>query len=91
MVYILPMSTIVKLLERFKARPKDLTYNELRRILKHFGYIESKSGKTSGSSVAFENEESKDIIRLHKPHPSPIVKLYAIDAIQEKLRERGLL
>ena len=85
------MSKEEKLLERFMSRPKDFTYNELRRLLKTFGYIESAQGKTSGSRVAFIETESKHIIRLHKPHPGNELKLYQLDQIRDELSGRGLI
>ncbi|MCL2190407.1 MAG: hypothetical protein FWB79_00265 [Treponema sp.] len=48
------------------------------------------SGKTSGSRAAFSNQDG-DYIRLHKPHPRNILKMYQIDDIVENLTERGLL
>jgi hypothetical protein len=50
-----------------------------------------KTGKTSGSRVAFINPETRHIIRLHKPHPEPELKQYQINDIEEELRERGLI
>jgi hypothetical protein len=79
------------LLKRFLSRPKDFTYDELKRLLKSFGYKEVKTGKTSGSRVAFINPETRHIIRLHKPHPEPELKQYQINDIEEELRERGLI
>ncbi len=79
------MSKIEKLLEKFKSIPKDLTWNELVKILNHLGYFElKKKGKTGGSRVKFANENN-DIINLHKPHPSNIVKQYVIRQLLEKL------
>jgi len=78
------LSKIDKLLERFLSNPKDLKWNELVRILNHFGYSEIKSGKTGGSRRKFVNDK-KDVISLHKPHPKPIVKQYVIKQIIEKL------
>ena len=85
------MSREEKLLERFLSRPKDFTYNEIRKLLKGFGYEESNQGKTSGSRVAFVHLETKHIIRLHKPHPGNELKLYQIDQIREELVGRGLI
>ena len=85
------MSKDEKLLERFVSRPKDFTYNELRKLLRSLGYMESSLGKTSGSRVAFINSESKHIIRLHKPHPGNELKMYQIDQIREELTARGLI
>jgi len=80
-----------KLLKRFLSKPKDFTYDELKRLLKSFGYEEVKMGKTSGSRVAFINQNTKHIIRLHKPHPKPELKHYQLNDIEEELRKRGLI
>ena len=79
------MSKTDKLLEKFKSNPSDFTWIELVKILNHLGYFEKTSkGKTGGSRVKFVNEAT-DIINLHKPHPSNIVKQYVIKQIIEKL------
>ncbi|MFA6007735.1 MAG: type II toxin-antitoxin system HicA family toxin [Candidatus Shapirobacteria bacterium] len=80
-----------KLVKRFMARPKDFTYDELRKLLKNFGYEEDQGGKTSGSRVAFYCEKTRHIIRLHKPHPGNELKMYQIDLIREELEGRGIL
>jgi len=80
-----------KLLKRFLSKPRDFSYDELKRLLKSFGYEESKMGKTSGSRVAFINSKTKHIIRLHKPHPKPELKHYQLNDIEEELRKRGLI
>lgn len=82
------MSRIEKLIERLLSRPADLTWDELVKILSHFGYEEMKKGKTGGSRRKFA-DESKHIISLHKPHPGNIVKRYAIDQVIAELNERG--
>ena len=80
------MSRIEKLIIKFMSDPKDLTWNELKRILAHFGFSEiSKKGKTGGSRVKFANP-NKDIINVHKPHPGNIVKQYVIKQIIDKLK-----
>ncbi|MBI5886564.1 MAG: type II toxin-antitoxin system HicA family toxin [Deltaproteobacteria bacterium] len=83
------MSRIDKLLKRLLTLPKDFTYDELTRLLTYFGYKESNRGKTSGSAVAFINHDTGHIIRLHKPHPRPILKKYQMEEVIEALRERG--
>ncbi len=85
------MSKDKKLLQRFKAKPRDFTYNELQRMLGSLGYVETPLGKTSGSRVAFYNEETKHMIRLHKPHPGNELKMYQIELILDELEERGIL
>ena len=80
------MSKIEKLILKFKSNPKDLTWEELVKILAHFGFTENtKKGKTGGSRVKFLND-NKDIINLHKPHPSNITKPYLIKQIINKLK-----
>ncbi len=64
--------------------PKDFHYDEMVKLLKIFGYNEIRIGKTSGSKVKFINIKG-DQIRLHKPHPSGILKEYQLKQIKEKL------
>tara|TARA_B110000967_G_scaffold81000_1_gene83745 strand:- start:1375 stop:1614 length:240 start_codon:yes stop_codon:yes gene_type:complete len=79
------MSKTEKLLEKFKSIPNDLTWDELIKILNYFGYFElSKKGKTGGSRRKFVNE-LKDVINLHRPHPTKIIKKYIIKQLLEKL------
>jgi len=79
------MSKIEKLLLKFKSVPKDLTWDELIKILNYYSYYEkSVKGKTGGSRRKFVNE-NLDIISLHKPHPRNIVKQYVIRQLIEKL------
>ena len=85
------MSKSEKLIRRFLSKPKDFTYDELKKLLTLFGYKEEKTGKTSGSRVAFINPKNKHIIRLHKPHPKPELKSYQIDYIESELRKEGLI
>ena len=80
-----------KLLNRFLSKPKDFTYNEMIKLLKEFGYKEVRSGKTSGSRVAFINSAKHHIIRLHKPHSKNILKKYQLDLIQEELKKQEIL
>lgn len=85
------MSKAGKLLERFLSKPTDFTFDELRRLMKGFGYQEAKKGKTSGSRVAFINPNTGHIIRLHKPHPKPELKRYQMNEIEEALRKREVI
>ena len=85
------MSKEEKLIKRFLSKPKDFTYNELRKLLFNFGYEESQSGKTSESRVAFINIRTNHIIRLHKPHPNNELKIYQIEQLIEELQSRRLL
>ena len=85
------MSKIDKLIERFNSKPKDFSYNDLMKILSSFGYIESNSGKSSGSRVAWIHSETNHIIRLHKPHPSNILKSYQVNQILDELKSEGYI
>ena len=80
-----------KLLKRLISKPKDFTYDELKRLLSAYGYEETQTGKTSSSRVAFINHDSRHIIRLHKPHPHPELKQYQIDDVLEELKRQGIL
>jgi len=79
-----------KLARRFLSRPADFTFNELVTLLGSIGYFMETIGKTSGSRVVFSNKNG-DYIRLHKPHPRNILKLYQIDDLIQNLKEKGLL
>jgi hypothetical protein len=72
-------------------RYKDFTFEELRRLLKSFGYEEAKTGKTSGSRVTFYNDGLDDMIKFHKPHPSRIVKQCYLRDIEQQLRDKGVI
>ena len=85
------MSQEEKLLRRLLSKPVDFTYNELRTLLGKLGYKEMQAGKTSGSRVAFYNEKTGHIIRLHRPHPRDILKHYQIEQIIEELKARRLI
>jgi len=80
------MGTINKLIQRFRKRPKDFTFNELKRLLNHFGYVQSDSG---GSRVVFVNNRTGHKIKLHKPHPGKILKIYQINYIEDELKQKG--
>jgi hypothetical protein len=90
-IIIFGMSKLEKLIQKFLSKPMDFTYDELRSLLNGLGYKEIKTGRTSGSRVAFFNEQRKHIIRLHKPHPKNILKRYQIDLIEEELRSLEVL
>jgi len=84
------MAQIQKLIERLNAAqlPKDFTWQELTKVLSHFGYIELKGGKTGGLRRKFA-DESNNIISLHKPHPKEILKEYQLKDVVEHIKEKG--
>lgn len=82
------MSKRDKLIERFLSIASDFTWDELIKVLASFGYNEINKGKTSGSRRRFVDDKS-NIILLHEPHPSNIVKKYALRQVIEHLKEKG--
>ncbi len=85
------MSKIEKLVNRLLSNPKDFTFDELTKVLSHYGFEVSNKGKTSGSRVKFINKEKNIPIILHKPHPEPILKSYAIKQILKELKKHKIL
>ena len=85
------MSRNEKLIEKLLSRPKDFTYDELKKLLNGLGFIEDSKGKSSGSRVAFYHEQTKRIIWLHKPHPGNELKRYQIDLVLEVLIDMGVI
>lgn len=85
------MSKTEKLLQRFLSKPKDFTFEELRKLLKSIGYEEARTGKTSGSRVAFYNAELDDMIKFHRPHPSQVIKQCYLREIEQQLRDREVI
>ena len=80
------MSTQEKLLERFLKLPKDFTWDELNRLMNKHGYYQNNKGKTSGSRVVFERDNSDISLDLHKPHPRNILKPYQMKDVLEFLK-----
>jgi hypothetical protein len=85
------MSSHEKLLERFLKLPKDFTWDELKRLLRRYGYYQSNKGKTSGSRVKFEKDGSDICLDLHKPHPKNILKPYQMLDVLEFLKRIELI
>jgi hypothetical protein len=63
------VSQIKKLIEKIqkKPTPKNFTWDDLLKVLKHFNFGPMPKGKTGGSRRKFINHEST-IISLHEPH-----------------------
>jgi len=81
------MTQVDKIINRFLQTPplKDLTFEELTKVMAHYSYLLDEKG--SGSRVLYFNEETKDKLRIHKPHPGNILKTYVVKIVQEKLKE----
>lgn len=77
------MSQKEKLVARFRTIPNDFTWDEMKRMLRGFGY-EPEEGE--GSRVHFiDGAELK--ISLHRPHPGNIVKKYVLRQVDDRLME----
>ncbi|NCC76935.1 MAG: type II toxin-antitoxin system HicA family toxin [Clostridia bacterium] len=85
------MSRNEKLLARILKKPKDFTYDELKRLLAGLKCIEDSGGRTSGSRVAFIHKPTQIIIRLYRPHPDNKLKAYQIDNVLEFLKSIGVI
>lgn len=85
------MSKKDKLIQKLKSNPRDFTFDELSVLLSFFDYSQDNVGKTSGSAVRFINAKTKHIIRIHKPHPSPVLKAYVIRLIIDELKKVGAI
>ncbi len=84
------MSKKEKLIRRFTELPNDFTWQELKSLLKEFGYKEAKIGNTSGSRARFTHQALPPII-LHRPHPGNEMKRYQLEQVRETLTNEGLL
>jgi len=83
------MSTKEKLIKRFLSQPKDFTWDELVRLFGILGFTVDNKGNTSGSRVLFEKDGEAHTV--HKPHPSNIMKGYALKQIFDFLVEKGFI
>jgi len=77
-----------KLLERFKKKPKDFTYEETLSLLAYFGYSKHT---TSGSRVRFKNESTGCYIDILRPHPGSIMKEWMVKTIYLHLKNNGFI
>ncbi|MBI5606497.1 MAG: type II toxin-antitoxin system HicA family toxin [Deltaproteobacteria bacterium] len=85
------MTKSEKKFKKISSGSKDIRFSELKGLLAGLGYEEIKTGKTSGSRVAFYNGEINDLIKMHKPHPSSIIKQCYLDEIIRHLKNKGFM
>ena len=85
------MSKKQKLIGRLLKIPKDFTWGELHAVLLNLGFEEMSNSKTGGSRRKFYHSELSFIVNLHKPHPSSIMKAYAIKQVVQKLKDMRLI
>ncbi len=81
------MSVKDKLVRKVISLSCDVTFGEITKFLKIFGYNLDNKGKTSGSRVVFVDENGSKIY-FHRPHPSNIVKkVYILEMILLLIKE----
>lgn len=85
------MSKLQKSIEKLLNLKGAFTFDELVYLLGKFGYTERKKGKTSGSRRTYVHEESKHIIKIHKPHPVNELKDYIKKYIIEELKKENYI
>jgi len=83
------MSAKEKLIKRFIKQPKDFTWDELVHLFSILGFSVDNKGKTSGSRVLFVKDGEAHTV--HKPHPSNILKGYAMKQVLDFLLEKGFI
>lgn len=82
------MSTAEKRLWRLYSVPADLRWDELVTALASVGFAEN--AQKGGSYRKFVNADGR-VIYLHRPHPAPYVKRYAIREVIAMLRELNIV
>lgn len=85
------MSKEEKLRRRLLSLPSDFTVNELTTLMKHLGFRVFNKGATSGSRIAFVNDDTKDIIRIHKPHPRKEIGKATLKDIVNQLTDKKFI
>jgi hypothetical protein len=80
-----------KIKKKFLEQPNDFTYEELIVLLNSLGFIEKKTGHSTGSAVCFIQKDTGFAVRFHKPHPNNIIKSYLMKQIKQELEKEGLL
>ena len=83
------MTRFEKLIEKLKNPDFIMTWKEIEKLLKGFGYELITKGKTSGSRVSFYRKFDESIISFHKPHPGNEIKRYVKKHIIKILKKKG--
>ena len=80
-----------KLIRRFRALPRDFTFDEVVALFQGCGFALENKGATSGSRVKFYNEADQNSYIMHKPHPNNIIKGYMMRDILNYLVKNGYI
>lgn len=86
------MNTSQKILSKVfgETQRSDITFAEFTKAVGVFGFTEKQKGKTSGSRVAFSNDDNV-ILLMHKPHCSDPVNRAAIKQAKNILKLNGYM
>jgi hypothetical protein len=76
------VAKIDKAIGRIKSKPTNFTWNELVKIMLHFGYQQLEG---SGSRVKFYHKEKDSLLNIHKPHNPKTLRPYQIEAAITRL------
>ena len=63
------MTTWKRIRDNLLNGSKQISFEQIHTLLKHYGYQIDYKGKTSGSRVLFHCVDKPDIY-IHKPHPA---------------------
>ncbi len=85
------MSTKDKLISRFRAIPRDFTFDEMMRLFAAFGFEANNKGGTSGSRLTLVNPGRGLSYNMHRPHPDNAIKMYVMRQVLEFLVEHELI
>ena len=77
------MSKKDKLIKRFFSKPSDLTWEEFVKVFEYYGF---KLSNGDGSRRAFY-DNNKRVYYAHQPHPTNIIKAYALKQAIEFLND----
>ncbi|MFC3164998.1 type II toxin-antitoxin system HicA family toxin [Ciceribacter thiooxidans] len=83
------MSRGDRLVEDFRACRGPFPYRDLVRMLASLGFVEKDAG--GGSRRKFVHSSTKQIIRLHEPHPGNEMKPYMVRQIRDQFIDQGLI
>lgn len=70
------MANIEKIIEKMKNRPNGIRFNEITKVLEHFGYILIR---IKGSHYHFRSTDG-DVITI--PHHEPVKAVYIKDVLK---------
>jgi hypothetical protein len=82
------MSQREKLIERFRRKPRDFTWDEAVKLLADFGYEEEPG---EGSRRKFFNSARNVVINMHEPHAGKELRAYQIRDLHNHLKQEGYL